>query len=237
MKVWVKDCLMEYVKSERKRLGLPPTQKVILILDCWAVHRGDPFRDWLKKDHPTIILIFVPGNCTCVAQPCDTRVNRILKHLIKSACVDYLAKITQEQLQNGVAPSNIVINTQPGTLRDASTAWLLHAWNWFQDRPEVVLGAWRDTKFANWDLSYETLTSPRCRTLVYERFTEDPAFCLAISSQIPSDPDFKELHNPEYDDDYALDPSVLCDIRPGALPPDVVEHDGQYDYIGDDDLE
>ncbi|KAG9073457.1 hypothetical protein FS749_015165, partial [Ceratobasidium sp. UAMH 11750] len=168
---------------------------------------------------------------TCVAQPCDTRINRILKHIIKSACVNYLAELTQEQLRNGVLPGNVEINTQLGTLRDASASWLLEAWNWFQERPEVVLGAWRDTKFAGWDLSYETLTSPRCRTLVHERFMEDRDFCLAISAQLPSDPNFEEAERPDYDDDYAIDPSVLCDIRPGVLPPDVVEFEDRLDYI------
>lgn len=38
--------------------------KMILYLDFWSVHRGQPFRDWLSQNHPELILLFVPANCT-----------------------------------------------------------------------------------------------------------------------------------------------------------------------------
>ncbi|QRV79944.1 DDE superfamily endonuclease [Ceratobasidium sp. AG-Ba] len=85
MKEWVDECVVPYANRKRQELGRLPTQKAILILDCWSVHKGEEFLTWMKASHPLIILVFVPAGCTSVAQPCDTRINRILKHLINLA--------------------------------------------------------------------------------------------------------------------------------------------------------
>ncbi|KAF8598613.1 hypothetical protein BDV93DRAFT_413206, partial [Ceratobasidium sp. AG-I] len=98
---YVTNLLIPHITKERLRLGLPESQKAIILLDCWAVHRGAPFCDWLKANYPNLILLFIPGGCTGVAQPCDININRTLKHLIKSACVEYLAGVTQDQLKRG----------------------------------------------------------------------------------------------------------------------------------------
>ncbi|QRW11986.1 DDE superfamily endonuclease [Ceratobasidium sp. AG-Ba] len=217
MKAWVDSVLDPYIQGECQRLGLPSSQKAILTLDCWSVHRGKDFREWMKRCHPSIILLFVPGSCTSVAQPCDTRINRVLKHSIKKACIDYLAQETQAQLSRGIPASKVQINTSPASLRNASTEWLLTAWTWFQERPEIVLGAWKDTKFGDWDLSYDTLTSPCCQCIVEERFQDDQSFSLAITAQLPENPEFVKADSPNYDDDYAIDPALLPSIH-GALP-------------------
>ncbi|KAF8600459.1 hypothetical protein BDV93DRAFT_419443, partial [Ceratobasidium sp. AG-I] len=125
---WIDRIIVPHIERERERLKLPLAQRSVLLLDCWSVHRGKPFREWMRATHPKIIIVFVPGGCTGVGQPCDTGINRILKHRIKAACIDYLAKETERQLRAGVTPANVVLNTTVGTLRNASTGWLLSAW-------------------------------------------------------------------------------------------------------------
>lgn len=171
-------------------------------------------------------------------------VNRVLKHNIKSSCVEYLANTTQRQLSSGVPPSKVFVDTSVGTLRDACTSWILSAWKWLQDHPKAVTDAWRQAAFKGWDLSYESLNSPRSRSTVYERFTDadDPSFALSVANPAPIVPgvDFDEDPDgpQDYDDDCAIDPSVLCDIRPGSLqvPNGISEVDGDLAYIGDEDL-
>jgi hypothetical protein len=48
----------------KKELGLPSSQVSIWLIDCWSVHKSKEFRTWMKKNHPNIILLFVPGGCT-----------------------------------------------------------------------------------------------------------------------------------------------------------------------------
>ncbi|KAG9075971.1 hypothetical protein FRC06_009782, partial [Ceratobasidium sp. 370] len=93
-------------------------EDVVIFANKERCHLGAPFRNWMKEKFPWIILLFIPGGCTSVAQPCNTQVNCVLKHHLKSACVEYLAEVTQNQLQNGVKPSDVKINTTLGTLRN-----------------------------------------------------------------------------------------------------------------------
>ncbi len=71
MKCFVNKILAPYFESQKKNLGLPTTQKSLWMIDVWSVHRWKEFRDWMKENHPNIILNFIPGGCTSVAQPCD----------------------------------------------------------------------------------------------------------------------------------------------------------------------
>ncbi|KAJ7125507.1 hypothetical protein C8R43DRAFT_867773, partial [Mycena crocata] len=64
MHLLVDTIIAPYFEETKKRLGLPPTQISIWKIDCWSVHKSEAFRNWMKKNHPTIILLFVPGGCT-----------------------------------------------------------------------------------------------------------------------------------------------------------------------------
>ncbi|KAJ7049803.1 hypothetical protein C8F01DRAFT_960885, partial [Mycena amicta] len=33
-------------------------------IDVWSVHRSEAFRDWMRENHPTITIQFIPGGCT-----------------------------------------------------------------------------------------------------------------------------------------------------------------------------
>ncbi|KAI0691350.1 hypothetical protein C8T65DRAFT_531874, partial [Cerioporus squamosus] len=60
----VDDIIAPYYASQKDRLGLPQKHKSIWQIDVWSVHRSEEFRTWLRTQHPTILLHFVPGGCT-----------------------------------------------------------------------------------------------------------------------------------------------------------------------------
>ncbi|KAJ7023688.1 hypothetical protein C8F04DRAFT_899991, partial [Mycena alexandri] len=64
MHLLVDGIIAPYFDSTKKTLGLPPTQFSIWQIDCWSVHKSRLFLDWMKENHPTIIILFVPGGCT-----------------------------------------------------------------------------------------------------------------------------------------------------------------------------
>lgn len=127
MRSFVDKILAPYFDSEKVKLGLPPTQKALWTIDVWSVHRSNEFRDWMHKKHPTIIIDFVPGGCTGVAQPCDVGIQRPFKlSLKKSYHEDIVSDVLAQMSDN--APT-IKIDTRLPILRDRSTRWL---WNAFQ---------------------------------------------------------------------------------------------------------
>jgi len=64
MRALVDDIIAPYFDKTKAELGLPSTQASIWKIDCWSVHKSQEFLGWMKKTHPTIIIIFVPGGCT-----------------------------------------------------------------------------------------------------------------------------------------------------------------------------
>lgn len=64
MHAYVNDILAPYFGKKKHELGLPSTQKSLVQLDVWSVHRSKEFQGWMCINHPTIILDYVPGGCT-----------------------------------------------------------------------------------------------------------------------------------------------------------------------------
>ncbi|KAJ7470874.1 hypothetical protein FB451DRAFT_950152, partial [Mycena latifolia] len=60
----VDEIIAPYFEETKKTLNLPPTQVSIWKIDCWSVHKSKDFRAWMKKNHPYIIILFIPGGCT-----------------------------------------------------------------------------------------------------------------------------------------------------------------------------
>ncbi|KAJ7605138.1 hypothetical protein DFH06DRAFT_923228, partial [Mycena polygramma] len=60
----ITDIVAPYLEQEKKRLGLPPTQKSLYQLDLWQGHRSPEFLKWMATNYPNIILAYVPGGAT-----------------------------------------------------------------------------------------------------------------------------------------------------------------------------
>ncbi|KAJ7300822.1 hypothetical protein DFH08DRAFT_644071, partial [Mycena albidolilacea] len=58
------DIIAPYFDATKAELGLPQSQFSIWLIDLWTVHKSNEFREWMKENHPTIIVLYVPGGCT-----------------------------------------------------------------------------------------------------------------------------------------------------------------------------
>ena len=57
-------CVHRRLRVLIEREGLPPHQKVIVLLDCWSVHCSKAFLDWVMETFPWILLHFIPATKT-----------------------------------------------------------------------------------------------------------------------------------------------------------------------------
>ncbi|KAE9387880.1 hypothetical protein BT96DRAFT_757502, partial [Gymnopus androsaceus JB14] len=66
MKSLITNVIAPYFEAKKKELGIsdPEYQSSLWKIDCWSLHKSKEFLGWMKKTHPNIIIIFVPGNCT-----------------------------------------------------------------------------------------------------------------------------------------------------------------------------
>ncbi len=137
MRRFVTMILVPYFTMVKVRLGLPPEQCVLWLIDCWSVHRSVEFLDWMATYHKTIIIIFIPAGCTGLFQPCDVGLQRIFKHSLKISAHDDVVQEVLGQLKEGKAVSDIKIETTLGVLRDRTVHWLWTAFNTL-NKPEIV---------------------------------------------------------------------------------------------------
>jgi len=129
MRSFVNKILAPYFDKEKIALHLPPSQKALWSIDVWSVHRSNEFRNWMKKMHPTIILDFIPGGCTGVAQPCDVGIQRPWKLSIKRSYHEDIVSEIVDQLKDKARTKDepIRLDNRLGTLRDRSVKWLWNA--------------------------------------------------------------------------------------------------------------
>jgi hypothetical protein len=64
MKRYIKNIIDPYVKKTRTEMKLPDDQKVVLLMDCWSVHRSKEFRGFLSDHYKNYFILFVPAGCT-----------------------------------------------------------------------------------------------------------------------------------------------------------------------------
>lgn len=86
------------------------TQKYIVILDVYSVHRSKEFITWYKEDSgmgEQGLLLFVPANFTGQLQPLDVSFNGPFKRLLKKAMMKWLANEISAQIADGVLPSAV----------------------------------------------------------------------------------------------------------------------------------
>ena len=125
MRLFVDNTLAPYFEDAKAKLNLPPTQRSLWMIDVWSVHRSEEFLDWMHTHHPTILIDFVPGGCTGVAQPCDVGIQRPFKHITNQCYLEDMVGIVLTQIDSG---DSISIDNRLPILRNASVRWLWRAY-------------------------------------------------------------------------------------------------------------
>ncbi|CDO77467.1 hypothetical protein BN946_scf184902.g1 [Trametes cinnabarina] len=159
---WIIKVLILFLDKQIKNdPSLNEDSKAILLIDVWPVHiakkNPDDFLPWLHATYK--------NRCF---QPADIGLQHIVKHIVKQSAVDFLVGSATQKLMSGQKASNVILPTDLPTLRNASIAWLLDAYNHLDERPELVWKAWKKCEANGWNLSYECLTSAAARERLEE---------------------------------------------------------------------
>lgn len=128
MKTFVNKILAPYFEKTKVDLHLPQSQKSLWLIDVWSVHRSYEFREWMHNHHSNIVLDYVLGGCTSIAQPCDVRIQRPFKLSIKHLYHEDVVTEILEQLNTRASVSPIVVDTRLPKLRDQSARWIWNAY-------------------------------------------------------------------------------------------------------------
>ena len=102
----------------------------------------------MKKEFPSVCVLFVPANCTSKFQLADLIIQRPLKCAFSKCFKQWTATCIQEQLEcqaqeaNLDGPSKVKLDLRIGTLRDCICEWLLEAWKFVGCHSEMIKRGW-----------------------------------------------------------------------------------------------
>ena len=141
MQRWVTKVLLPHSERMIDTHSLDADANILLLLDCWAVHKSAEFRGWLQIEHPRIHLVFVPANCTSKLQLADVALQRPFKSCITQSFNDWAAAAVAEQIQRGEITG---LATQLGmaALKPLVLQWCVDSWNGLRERKRLILDGW-----------------------------------------------------------------------------------------------
>ncbi|KAF5363151.1 hypothetical protein D9758_008366 [Tetrapyrgos nigripes] len=82
----------------------------------------------MAENHPNIIIVYMPGNCTGIFQPADVGLQHVLKHQLKQELFQHLVEQQRVQIKAGIKLEDASFNTKLGPLRDGTVGALVKAW-------------------------------------------------------------------------------------------------------------
>jgi hypothetical protein len=144
MQRWITKVLLPHSERMIELHGLDANAHILLLLDCWAVHKSVEFRGWLQKEHPRIHLVFVPANCTSKLQLADVALQRPFKSSIAQSFNQWAAASIAEQIRSGEVTG---IATQLGmaALKPLVLQWCVDSWNGLRERKQMILHGWEQS--------------------------------------------------------------------------------------------
>lgn len=131
------------------------------MIDCWSVHISKEFLDWMSKNHPSILIAFIPAGCTGIneasndclglAQPCDLTINKKIKDIVRNGAEKYMIDSLSDQFKDRRQnPSKIInVNITLKTLKPMLVNWVKNAVDYFKskDGEQLILDGWTKGRF------------------------------------------------------------------------------------------
>ena len=180
MKDLISQIISPYIKSVILDQGLWQSQKAVVILDCWKVHRSTEFLGYLKQDHPNLIPLFIPAGCTSKLQVIDLVVNGHLRSIMKQCACRFLSAQASTQMNSEVEAENVKFDLKLSTLKPKLVEWLKIA----VGSIEIKLGWSKAMLLQAWDRDFQS------KALQYH---EDSNLFANVGEDIEDDPDIRDI--------------------------------------------
>jgi hypothetical protein len=137
MMSFMNNILVPYYDQTKAELGLPEDQRTLWYINCWSVHCGDPFLNWMGHKHPNIIVDFVPAQMTGLYQPCDVGFQGIFKHFTRNLAHEDVIQEVLKKLDKGKTSETLAVDSGMKVLRNRTVGWLWKAYSEL-NKPEIV---------------------------------------------------------------------------------------------------
>lgn len=140
MTEYIKFVIDPFTQSIIKKRNLDPkSQKGILVLDCWSVHKSVEFRSFVRKTYPNLLLVYIPPNCTSKLQVADVALNYSFKYGIRLRYEEWVTQDLYKQLR---ANQTLNIDTGMEVIKPLILNWCFESWRSLENRQDLIMKGW-----------------------------------------------------------------------------------------------
>jgi hypothetical protein len=110
-------------------------------MDCWSFHSGVDFRYWMSKNHPRILVLSMPANCTTKFQHANVFLQQPFKHAFVNLLKCWSTKDNNNNWVHGVRFCN-KMNYSMDTICENAMKSLFLPWNKLCELKEMIASIW-----------------------------------------------------------------------------------------------
>ena len=141
MQEWVTEVLLPYAERCIASFKLRSDSHIVLMLDVWSVHKGEPFRRFLRTHHPRVHLVFIPANCTSKLQVADVALQRPFKSSIRRSFEAWAAGVLHQQMVDG-GVVGLKEHFGVAKIKPLLLQWCVDSWTELQQCKMTITQGW-----------------------------------------------------------------------------------------------
>jgi hypothetical protein len=138
---YVRRIIVPWVEKKRVEHQVPNSH-VVLLFDCWSVHKSAAFLDWLRSTYPLFHPLFIPAGCTGKAQPADVILQRPMKAAFMNHYTEWMTAEMRALLDAGATPDTLRVEVGMVRMKPLLVKWLMVAWKQLRARDAMIRKGW-----------------------------------------------------------------------------------------------
>jgi hypothetical protein len=132
---------MPYVERQKEKYELPADSSAVLVLDVWAVHISDEFRNFMKEQYPFVHLVFVPPNCTSKLQVADVMLQKGFKGGIRKHFEAWVTQQISQQIEEGDI-RGLQAEMKMKIIKPLVLSWCVGSWKALEKQRDLIKLGW-----------------------------------------------------------------------------------------------
>ena len=144
IKEYIDNILLPYIKENRRSLNLADDYPALVLFDIFKAQCTSDFLTLLDKNNISVVLIL--PNCKDRLQPLDVSVNKAVKNQLHTQFQSWYAQQIYHQCQE--REEKKPIDLKMSTIKPLSASWIVAAYNYLKNKPEIIINGFKETGIA-----------------------------------------------------------------------------------------
>jgi len=129
--------IFPYLKSTKEKLGLPETQKSMLIFDVFKGQTTSKVIDFLTEND--CVALYVPNNLTDKFQMLDLNVNGHAKSFLNKKFEEWYSLEISKQIDSGRDVYEVNVPLKMSIIKPIHAKWLLGLYDYLRNNKEMII--------------------------------------------------------------------------------------------------